>query len=992
MANKETTDESVTTKKPAASRAKPKAKAAPKTSAESGKPAAKKPAAKKPAAKAKKPAAKKAPAAKTSATKSATKAAKPKATKKAADKDDAKPKATRKKTAKKSSGESVTPESESTGEVVKAKKTPASKPDTATIEAKEATSAKGEEKKASAVEGDEQFDALPALPENFDEWDLAPPLRKALADMGYDRPMPVQQAVFQTLTAGKDLMVQSKTGSGKTAAFGIPISQLLSHEKKGVQALILAPTRELAMQVAKEIAKLVEHMDVSVVPIYGGTAINPQIEQLEAGAQIVAGTPGRVLDHIRRGTLKTSNIKMLTLDECDEMLSMGFQEEIENIIKTLPAKDKRQTLLFSATIPKEIERIGRRHMNEPVMISLSSDRVGADLIDHYYYVVSGMARTRDLLKIMKTEQPESAIIFCNTREETNTVSRSMRAAGYDAEALSSDLSQADRERVMGRMRDKNLQYLVATDIAARGIDISELSHVINYTFPNSPEIYVHRTGRTGRAGKQGTALSIVGPTEIGSFYYLKLIYKIDPKERELPGAEELATIQEGDRYQQVVDKVPAKARGEYLKLARRLWQSSQGERVVAVLLQELLSTKKPSAVAKPVQARSESPRSESPRSESPRSGTEDGERKRRRRRRHQEDEVADSDTIQAAASEDTAVSPEPKVSVEAEAKEAVPAEETVDSNEERPRRKRRRRRPGAYEEPPAPLAQASAPSDDTQTEPAVSTASETASETAPATPVTPASEDTRTSAVSDDVSTIATADAGEPDAAKEGTASPTEQAADVEVGDTVSDRPQRKRRRRRRGASAEEENESSNDNASAQEAVLATATATKPARARRARTTPGVHAEFWEAWADTKHTDPPEEDETHVFDASSSQAFPEPSKADEDDTKGRKKRRRGRRDSSDREESGPAESDTTPDTHPVRLFVNLGKREDANADDIRDFLAEALGESADGIGRITLRNTHSYVRATEEAAETVIDTCTGLTFRERSVVVERARR
>ncbi|MBL4632227.1 MAG: DEAD/DEAH box helicase, partial [Kofleriaceae bacterium] len=618
MANKETTDESVTTKKPAASRAKPKAKAAAKSSAETGKTATKKPAAKKLAAKAKKPAVKKTPAAKTSPTKPATKAAKPKAIKKASDKDDAKPKAARKKAAKKSSEESVaTPKSESTGEVVEAKKTLAPTPDTATSEAKKVTSAKDEEKTASAVEGDEQFDALPALPENFDECDLAPPLRKALADMGYDRPMPVQQAVFQTLTAGKDLMVQSKTGSGKTAAFGIPISQLLSHEKKGVQALILAPTRELAMQVAKEIAKLVVHMDVSVVPIYGGTAINPQIEQLEAGAQIVAGTPGRVLDHIRRGTLKTSNIKMLTLDECDEMLSMGFQEEIENIIKTLPSKDKRQTLLFSATIPKEIERIGRRHMNEPVMISLSSDRVGADLIDHYYYVVSGMARTRDLLKIMKTEQPQSAIIFCNTREETNTVARSMRAAGYDAEALSSDLSQADRERVMGRMRDKNLQYLVATDIAARGIDISELSHVINYTFPNSPEIYVHRTGRTGRAGKQGTALSIVGPTEIGSFYYLKLIYKIDPKERDLPGTDELATIQEGERYQQVIDKVPAKARGEYLKIARRLWQSSEGERVVAVLLQELLSTKKPSAVARPaVEARSESPRSESPRSES----------------------------------------------------------------------------------------------------------------------------------------------------------------------------------------------------------------------------------------------------------------------------------------------------------------------------------------------------------------------------------------
>jgi ATP-dependent RNA helicase DeaD len=478
----------------------------------------------------------------------------------------------------------------------------------------------------------------------FADLDLQPEILQALDDMGYERPMPVQLAVYGPMSAGRDIMVQSRTGSGKTSAFGIPIAQRIDPDSLGAQALILAPTRELALQVSREIAQIAVHKALLVQPVYGGAPIKPQIDALSAGAQIIVGTPGRVLDHLRRGTFKPQNIGILVLDECDEMLSMGFQEEIEKIIEFLPAKTERQTVLFSATIPDEIQRIARRHMNDPEEISLSTGQVTVDEISHYYYVVSGVARTRELLKVLRAEAPESAIIFCNTREETNTVAKFLQRQGYDAEAISSDLTQRDRERVMKRMRDRNLQFLVATDVAARGIDISDLSHVINYTFPESPEVYVHRTGRTGRAGKSGVALSLVGPRELGSFYYLKLIYKIRPEERDLPSSEEMGVLQEGERYERVAALVREEPGAEQRALARRIWQSNQGERIVGALVQRLLSqhareTAAAESAAGIAPARVREPRSE--RSEEPREAREardvrQGDRDERRRERWDE--------------------------------------------------------------------------------------------------------------------------------------------------------------------------------------------------------------------------------------------------------------------------------------------------------------------------------------------------------------------
>jgi ATP-dependent RNA helicase DeaD len=391
----------------------------------------------------------------------------------------------------------------------------------------------------------------PPASRGFEAMNLDPSVKQALDDMGYAQPMPVQTAVYDLVVGGTDVMVQSRTGSGKTAAFGIPIAQKLPAGAKGVQALVLAPTRELALQVAQEVGRICAYKNLAVVPIYGGAPMGRQVDALKAGAQIIAGTPGRVLDHIRRGTLDLSGVKMFVLDECDEMLSMGFLEDIEKIIAELPSKENRQTLLFSATMPEDIERIAKRHMRPYEKIALSEGNVSVSDISHHYYLVSGLGRTRDLLRVIEFEQPESAIIFCNTRDDTSMVAGFLQRSGYDAEAISSDLGQSDRERVMGRMRDKNLRFLVATDIAARGIDISDLSHVINYTFPESPEVYVHRTGRTGRAGKSGTAISLIGPREIGAFYYLKLIYKIRPEEREFPSEREIRTRREAERFAKI---------------------------------------------------------------------------------------------------------------------------------------------------------------------------------------------------------------------------------------------------------------------------------------------------------------------------------------------------------------------------------------------------------------------------------------------------------
>ena len=466
----------------------------------------------------------------------------------------------------------------------------------------------------------EQTEETQTTTTGFHEMKLDPAILRALEEMGFDEPREVQTAVYEQAMAGKDLIVQSKTGSGKTAAFGIPIIQRLT-EEKFVQALVLCPTRELALQVANECTRIAVHKHhVSIVPIYGGAPMGRQIEALKAGAQMVVGTPGRVMDHVGRGTLKLDRVQMLVLDEADEMLSMGFLPAILEILELLPKE--KQTLLFSATVPDDIQRIANRKMREPQKVELSGDFIGVEEIDHSYYMVSGVGRTRDLVRVLEVERPEAAIIFCNTREDTALVAAYLSRQGYHAEPISSDLTQKDRERVMGMMRRRELQYLVATDVAARGIDISDLSHVINYTFPESADVYIHRTGRTGRAGKHGKAVSLVSPQELGSFYYLKLLHKVKPVEKQLPSDNEIRTRREGEQYEKVAAAVTEDVGEQWRGLAKRVWATPEGERIVGALLRRVLEQKPATppvqvAASAPAPEVAEPPRAEA-RSEEPR--------------------------------------------------------------------------------------------------------------------------------------------------------------------------------------------------------------------------------------------------------------------------------------------------------------------------------------------------------------------------------------
>ncbi|WAS99002.1 DEAD/DEAH box helicase [Nannocystis punicea] len=431
----------------------------------------------------------------------------------------------------------------------------------------------------------------PKLPESFDELELPDPLRRAIARIGWTRPTPVQALSFPPLHAGHDVLVQSHTGSGKTGAFCIPWLagrfDPRPAQQTGVQLLVLLPTRELAKQVCDELRRLAVETPVEVLPIYGGTPMQPQLAALKAGVHAVVGTPGRVLDHIRRRSLDLSKVTTVVLDECDEMLSMGFLEDIRAILDSCTSK--HLTALFSATIPSDIQRIAKRYMKSPVEVQLSGDQVAAAEIDHAYYIVSGAIKTRDLLDVIVVEEPARAIVFCNTREETKLVASVLRREGYQAEELSSDLTQAAREKVMGMMREHKLRFLVATDVAARGIDISHVTHVINYSFPEAAEVYIHRTGRTGRAGRTGTAISLIHARELGNFYYLKLQYDtIVFRERFLPPADQLAAQRMEVKLDGISKRFPELVSPEWVLLARNLMADPRGERVIGLLLERAM--------------------------------------------------------------------------------------------------------------------------------------------------------------------------------------------------------------------------------------------------------------------------------------------------------------------------------------------------------------------------------------------------------------------
>ncbi len=425
------------------------------------------------------------------------------------------------------------------------------------------------------------------LPPTFDAIPLSPAVRRAIDELGFVTPTAVQRAAFEPAALGNDLIVQSRTGTGKTLAFGLPLVDRLTYEGHGLQALILAPTRELALQSQRALEQIGKYKGLRTAAVYGGAPMERQVQQLKQGAEIVSGTPGRVLDHIKRGTLDPAGIRVLVLDEADEMFSMGFAKELNAIMDALPTN--RQFLCFSATIDGNVQRMAERRMQDPQFITLSSDQVGAASISHFFYMVLG-DKLSALVRVLEVEDPESAIIFCNTKAETETVARQLCAAGFNADWLNGDLPQNEREKIMKATREGKLRYMVCTDVAARGIDISHLTHVINFGFPESAEQYVHRTGRTGRAGKTGTAISVLGPSNLGALYYLRLTFKIFPIERSLPSATEQKTRQEADRLALLTEAFKDGPIDEHRETVRRLLTHADAERVLAGLVRSFFSS------------------------------------------------------------------------------------------------------------------------------------------------------------------------------------------------------------------------------------------------------------------------------------------------------------------------------------------------------------------------------------------------------------------
>ena len=351
----------------------------------------------------------------------------------------------------------------------------------------------------------------------FADLALAPELRRALAGLGYEEPTPIQRAAIPPLLAGRDLVGQAATGTGKTAAFALPVLQRVAAAGRRAEplALVLVPTRELAVQVSAAMLRYGREIGARVLPVYGGEPIGRQLGALRRGVDVVVATPGRALDHLKRGTLTLTGLEVVVLDEADEMLDMGFAEDIEEILGHTP--EGRQAALFSATMPPRIDGMVRRYLRSPVRVELghrtSSVRAGNMLVRQAAYLVPRGYKPAALGRILDVEMPAAAVVFCRTRDEVDELTETLNTRGYRAEALHGGMSQQQRDRVMSRLRGESLDLLVATDVAARGLDIEQLTHVVNYDVPNAPESYVHRIGRVGRAGREGTAITLIEPRE-----------------------------------------------------------------------------------------------------------------------------------------------------------------------------------------------------------------------------------------------------------------------------------------------------------------------------------------------------------------------------------------------------------------------------------------------------------------------------------------------
>ncbi|MCK5211141.1 DEAD/DEAH box helicase [Candidatus Parcubacteria bacterium] len=426
----------------------------------------------------------------------------------------------------------------------------------------------------------------------FKELNLNPEIIKSLDDLGFIEPTPIQEKVIPfILKSKKDLIASAQTGTGKTAAFGLPILSQIKANEKDLLAIILCPTRELCIQISRDITKYARHSKgLRVTAVYGGARIDLQIRSLRTGTNIVVGTPGRVHDLIRRKVLKLQNVKWLVLDEADEMLDMGFKKDLDAILEQTPKT--RQTLLFSATISKSIQTIAKKYMNEAREINAGEKNVGAEKVSHEYYVVSARDRFEALKRILDCLPGVYGILFCRTRIETGKIADLLKQSKYDAEALHGEISQNIRTKIMDRFKKKQIQLLVATDVAARGIDVSDLTHIINYNLPDNDESYTHRSGRTGRAKKSGISISILTPREVNKIKTLEGIIGKKFEYKKVPEGNDICKKQI-DNFLAEIEETNIKdiSNDKYLKdFAQRLKKVSKEDLIKLFITQKFKST------------------------------------------------------------------------------------------------------------------------------------------------------------------------------------------------------------------------------------------------------------------------------------------------------------------------------------------------------------------------------------------------------------------
>jgi ATP-dependent RNA helicase DeaD len=417
----------------------------------------------------------------------------------------------------------------------------------------------------------------------FEELGVAPDIVRGLSDLGYRSPLEVQQAAMGPIMEGKNVSLRSKTGSGKTAAFGIPLLQNLDPDEKDPQVLVLAPTRELAGQIAEDLCGIGKHRGIRVAAVYGGASITAQVKAIKKGVHVVVGTPGRLLDLVRRKVLQLKTFQAVVLDEADEMLSMGFFEDVTALMDG--CKNCEQVVILSASLEADVAALIDRYAQDVVRIDLSADVLSVEGIHNVYYVIGDdQPQHRYLLHVMAVEQPKSAIVFVNTRKDASLVATVMAREGLQAEMISGELPQSERERVMRAIRTGELRFLVATDVAARGIDISDLTHVINYSLPEDPAVFLHRVGRTGRVDKQGTSISLITGRRVHTLGLLERRFGVKFEERRFPPVEEMEKNRTDSKLESLIQSAEAAICDGFLGQARAILEHPQAGQIVAYLL------------------------------------------------------------------------------------------------------------------------------------------------------------------------------------------------------------------------------------------------------------------------------------------------------------------------------------------------------------------------------------------------------------------------